>query len=344
MIYVAALTWSSQPFERLQGSMEGELDRWVTRITYEELFLKQRGPIGHYIFTDLDRLTRYELDELGAFARALQRAEPNATILNDPARIAVDRTSLLRRLHDAGINDFTATRLPDGERPPQYPVFIRAADAHLGPETDLLPDQQAFERALEDMQARGVPLAGRIAVGAALERSPDGFFRKYGVFTIGGRIVPQHVMRGETWVVKRRSHQQSMEAAEEELRFVQENPHQELIRRVCTIAGVDFGRIDYGLVAGRPQIYEINTNPKFPRFEKSDVRSERRALIRGGIVEAIRDIDRPLGRRGFFTFERPLPVVHPPGFPVSAAGLPLLPHALAFLWNRMLDKRAGRVR
>ena len=344
MIYVVSLTWSAQPLERLQGSMGGALDRRMTRITYEELFLRRRGPIGHYIFTDLDRLTRYELDELGAFARAMERVEPAARILNDPARIVIERTSLLRRLHEAGINDFTASRLPDGERPPRYPVFIRAADAHLGPETGLIPDERAFEQAIADMEARGVPLAGRIAVGATLERSPDGFFRKYGVFTIGGRIIPQHVMRGDSWIVKSRWHQPSDDAAEEELRFVRENPHHDLMMRVCRIAGVDFGRIDYGIVGGRPQVYEINTNPKFPRFEKSDARSERRALIRRAIIEALREIDRPLGRRGFVTFERPRPVVHPPGFPVSIAGLPLLRHAMVFLWNRMLDKRAGHDR
>ena len=27
------------------------------------------------------------------------------------------------------------------------------------------------------------------------------------------------------------------------------------------IARIDYGRIDYGIVGGRPQVYEINTNP-----------------------------------------------------------------------------------
>ena len=41
-------------------------------LTYEELFFERAAPIGHYIFTDFDRLSRYEVECAAAFARALQ--------------------------------------------------------------------------------------------------------------------------------------------------------------------------------------------------------------------------------------------------------------------------------
>jgi hypothetical protein len=33
------------------------------------------------------------------------------------------------------------------------------------------------------------------------------------------------------------------------------------LRRVFDIAGIEYGRADWGIVAGKVQIYEINTNP-----------------------------------------------------------------------------------
>jgi hypothetical protein len=51
------------------------------------------------------------------------------------------------------------------------------------------------------------------------------------------------------------------ELYEEEYDFIATNPFAEALRPVFDIAGVDYGRVDFGLVAGRPQIYEINTNP-----------------------------------------------------------------------------------
>src|SRR6266851_205923 len=61
--------------------------RTVASLTYEELFFEKRGPIGHYIFTDFDRLTRYELEGAASFALALEEAAPTARILNHPLAV-----------------------------------------------------------------------------------------------------------------------------------------------------------------------------------------------------------------------------------------------------------------
>ena len=152
---------------------------------------------------------------------------------------------------------------------------------------------------------KGIPTSGRIAVGYAAEASEDGLFRKYGVFNIGGRLIPQHVMCAEAWVVKSAQNRFSAQTAAEELEFVRANPHRDILKRAFAMAGIDFGRIDYGIVAGRVQIYEINTNPYFPKFEKTDERRERRALIRDRLLRAFGAIDKALGRRGDFRFALP---------------------------------------
>jgi len=252
---------------------------------------------------------------------ALEKAAPEARILNHPLKV-LERYPLLVALHKAGINDFTATRLEAGERPPKYPVFIRAEDGYGGPETDVLNNDAEFDAALVDLARRGLPLRGRIAIGYAAERSPDGYFRKYGAFNIGGEIIPTHIMNGRTWAVKshvkdtgwiaRRDKQVGLasETAAAELAYVRENPHQDVLREAFGIAGIAFGRADYGVVGGRVQIYEINTNPKLPSPTKGDKRDERRQIISGGFVTSLKATDRPLEEAGMVSFHEPRPRAH----------------------------------
>lgn len=298
-----------EPFERLNRSLSGALDGIVRPMTYEQLFFTGRAPIGHVVFTDLDRLSRYERDIAASFARTLLEREPRARVLNAPDRV-LDRVPLLRALKAAGVNDFSVWQLGLGERPTAFPVFIRPADGHSGPETRLLKDAASFARKLAGFEGKRLPLANRIAVQYAAEPSADGFFRKFGVFNIGGRLVPQHVMRGRRWMLKNRENRVSGATAKEELAFVRENPHKEVLERAFAVAGIDFGRVDYGLVGGRPQIYEINTNPFFPRFEKEDLRTERRELIRERLIAAFEAIDQPLASSGSLAFKLPTPRAH----------------------------------
>jgi hypothetical protein len=53
--------------------------------------------------------------------------------------------------------------------------------------------------------------------------------------------------------------------AREELEQVQKNPHAEWLRETLALARIRYGRIDYGLLNGKPQVWEINTNPTIIR-------------------------------------------------------------------------------
>jgi hypothetical protein len=306
--YVATERFSStiRQFLRSHGKALGGILRLLT---WEELFFERGGPIGHYILTDFDRLSRYELECAAAFTMALEKAAPEARILNHPLR-ALERYPLLVALHKAGINDFTATRLEAGGRPPKYPVFIRAEDGYGGPETDVINDDAAFDEAVADLARRGLPLRGRIAIGYAAERGANGFFQKYGAFNIGGEIFPHHLMNGRTWVVKtnvnenewieRRDDQYRFSGAAigDELSFLHENPHQAVLADAFAVAGIEFGRVDYGIIQGRVQIYEINSNPSLPGPLKNDVRDERRSIVHARTIDAFKKIDVPIAPRG----------------------------------------------
>ncbi|MGK7892784.1 MAG: hypothetical protein AB4372_03825, partial [Xenococcus sp. (in: cyanobacteria)] len=48
----------------------------------------------------------------------------------------------------------------------------------------------------------------------------------------------------------------------EEEQYVKTNPHESFLRDIFRLARIEYGRIDYGLINGIPQVWEINTNPR----------------------------------------------------------------------------------
>ncbi len=278
-----------------------ELRGLLRCLTYEELFYERRGPLGHCIFTDIDRLTRPERETARNFADALRAAEPRARIFNDPA-LALDRVALLAALHRAGINDFTAERLDVCERPSRYPVFLRTEDGHSGPETGLINDDAAFDAALGDLRARGLPLRGRIAVGFGAKPGADGRFRRHSAYKIGGRVFADELFISREWAVKDKVAEWGGEEAVEELEFVRANPHREALERAFAAGHIDFGRTDYGVVDGRIQVFEINTNPTFALRFTTEARAEMRGLVRRMIADAFQALDTPLGMGGRVAF------------------------------------------
>jgi hypothetical protein len=53
--------------------------------------------------------------------------------------------------------------------------------------------------------------------------------------------------------------------AAEEIRYLDTNPHEAWIREVFRLARIEYGRVDYGILAGKPQVWEINTNSTIGR-------------------------------------------------------------------------------
>lgn len=345
MIFYVATERFSSTVRHFLDRNRAELRGVLALLTYEELFFEGAGPIGHYIFTDFDRLSRYELESAAAFAEALLAAAPEARILNHPLK-ALERYPLLVALHRAGINDFVATRTECGERPPRYPVFIRAEDGYGGPETDLIKNDEEFDAALADLARRGLPRRERIAIGYANERAADGYFHKYAAFNIDGWIIPGDLTYGQSWVVKIRvtanewakgrddAYGTSGTGAARELRYILDNPHRDALARAFAVAGIDFGRADYGVVDGRVQIYEINTNPHLPVRERTDARAERYAVVRRGLLEALKSVGKPLHARGRIRFSATRPRAHNLHWPRRRLPVSLIRRALDLATSR----------
>jgi len=266
-------------------------------IQYDELPRLASLPLGTYVFTETDRLSAPER-ELVSFAwDRLHEADAGARLMNHPARV-LSRYELLCAAHDAGLNRFRAvpaSRVAFRERSRsrrteaaalRYPVFVRFADRHEGSLTPLLESPSALETALASLLGRRMRLEELLVVEFCDTRDARGVYRKYSSFNVGGRVIPRCMECSRDWMVKWSGRILSAECAAEESRYLGGNPHEDWIREVFRLANVEYGRIDYGVRAGEPQVWEINTNPTIgrgpgPRVVDPDVAAYKRILSPG---------------------------------------------------------------
>lgn len=277
------------PLRRLIGRTRGHLPAMQT-LTYDRAFRRLQVPGGTLVFTDFDLLTDFELDAAGAIAAAAKAAGPVVRVLNTPSA-ALERAAMLRHLHSRGLNAVEVTRIED-EKPRRYPVFIRLQGGCERPDTGLLHTEEEYQGALDALRAEGRSLRGRIAV--SYEAAPDaaGHFRKFGAFRVGDHIVPQHILRGTGWYVKRSDKTADDAFAEEELAYVRDNPHKDTLLKLFDAAGYQYGRADYTIRNGEVVLFEINSNPSYPNLTRAwKHRSTRHQILMERLDAAFRSID-----------------------------------------------------
>jgi len=243
-----------------------ELLRRLRLLSYEDAFRLKALPVGTYIFTDLDRLNSEQTERAAILWEALRSSGHDLKILNHPVR-SMRRFELLRQLRERGINDFDVCRLTD-RRPLRFPVFIRRETEHLGSLTPLLRSPDELERAIEALVASGANREDKLIVEYREVVDSRGLYHRYGAYIIGGRISAGNLLFNRDWVVKRSGRELlhgEFRAAEEQ--YVATNPHEVILRPIFALARIDYGRMDYAMVDGRIQVFEINTNPTAPTIE-----------------------------------------------------------------------------
>jgi hypothetical protein len=199
-------------------------------------------------------------------------------VLNNPAR-SLRRYDMLRRLHEHGINSFNAYRANDPTVQPRFPVLVRHESWSLYKQPSLAHNLDQYEALLRGAKWSHGSLAEFISVEFCDTKDADGLYRKYGAFVIGDRIIPRHIFFSRDW------HVRSVDVVdramvEEELRFLNANPHAETVLQCARLAGIGYGRIDYGLLGGHPQIWEINTNASIASTSMAFL-PERREVLTG---------------------------------------------------------------
>lgn len=276
----------------------GKFGKNVEIVSYDELFRSARIPVCPHVFADFDRLDDDDLARAAYMWNAIREAAPEVKLLNHPL-LAMQRYELLRTLYERGLNRFDVYRLTEARRPRRFPVFLRHENDHLGPATGLLHTEAELEAAIESVVKTGVSRASTLVVEYCAEPSEGSIYRKYAAMYLDGDVIPRHLMVSTDWVVKLASRIVGVTQREEEQAYLDGNPHCDWIRRVFTLARIDYGRIDYGMVGGTPQAYEINTNPTIiaAETEKLTPASEWFVAVLGSRLEKL-EAATPVARAG----------------------------------------------
>jgi hypothetical protein len=256
-----------------RGTIQGFIESWapplrhiVRVVRYRETLLSNPEPRGVYVFADLERLRSWENYLAKRMARRLQGKSPPEFILNDAGNY-LGKFQLLKKLHAAGINRFQVYRLEEleGQGKPTFPVFLRRDDDHRGSIGGLLNSEKELEAVLAKLSLRDRLAKKQLMVEEYCNcLDGDGLFRKYSAMNIGGTLIPSHVYFSKGWLTKSPDFVSDASAAEE-AEFVNTFPHQTQIAEVFRLAGLQYGRVDYGVKDGKVQIWEINTNPIITR-------------------------------------------------------------------------------
>ncbi len=260
-------------------------------MNYDTLIRARALRGGTYIFTDVDRLGFWDVEQ--ASHLYLQMKSAGVRVLNNPAVIRT-RYPLLRALRAAGLNDFNAYRADEIDAIERFPVFVRKIHGHRAPLSDLLQSREELQKAIDSAIASGTPRENLIVVEFAAEPLRPGLFRKMSAFRIGDAIVPHISVHDTGWLVKYgRKFDNIEDLYQQEFGLLQSNPYAEHLKKVFDVAGIEYGRADFGLYQGRIQVYEINTNPHVapPCKHPSASRIKSMNLSWGSYLKALHTID-----------------------------------------------------
>ena len=264
MIHFVATRDHRYTLRGLRKRSFGQVDFSHRLISYESVLRARSLPGGTWIFLDIERLSDAERRRVSLIACRLEQA--GARVLNHPLR-AAGRYALQRRLYAAGINDFETFRAEERRLPQRWPVFVRFENDHHSPDARLLQDPAQLQAVLDEYRARGVPESSLLIVEYRGAPGDDGLWRKYAAFRVGDVIIQHHIVRQNSWVAKYGNregidgdeHWRRLRTEERDFVFTEGDPLN--LMAAFEVGGIEFGRADFGIVDGKVQIYEINTNP-----------------------------------------------------------------------------------
>jgi hypothetical protein len=276
------------------GAVREYLDEWGAGLAarsailhYEALAPLLTAPAGTYVMTSLDMLPPALLELATELRAALVHG--GSRVLNAPGKTLL-RYDLLAQLYRRGLNRFRAVRARDGVEGLRFPVFVREENRHWASLTPLLRTPTELEAGLRAVIARGHRLRDLLVVEFLDTADRSGVYRKYAAFVVGSEIIPRSLSSGAHWSLKHNRSDFSEALVMEEREYLLNNPHERELRRICEIAGVEYGRIDYALLDGAIQTWEINLNPIIGRGRRPSS---------GAIPEALQPL-REEGKRHFY--------------------------------------------
>jgi len=240
------------------ASYGAALKPFVRLLSYEQLFRGRRLSRGVYVFSDLERLWPDDAERAAKFWEVMSHSEGVRT-LNHPTR-SMRRYELLRTMHLRGANRFNVYRLTELRPPERFPVYLRGENDHHGNRSPLLQNVEEWAAACDQVDLAGRSRENTLITEYLDVSDPDGVFHKCSAFCVAGTIIPRHLCFERKWMVKQAVLVDAPLLARER-EYLATNPHEDQLRGIFQTARIDYGRIDYAVVDGLIQVWEINTNP-----------------------------------------------------------------------------------
>lgn len=229
-------------------------------LSYEDFFQIDRFVAGVFIFTDFDRLDDCQLKRAQDRAAILEQAAPTVIIFNHPNRF-LGRFDLLQALHQLDDKAPATCRLADWKQIRNFPVFIRGERDHLPALSGLIDTATELETTAKRLLCEHSNVDDLMIIAFQNKPNSEGYFEKYGAFRVGDAIYGQHLFQHQSWWVKENAAGWNDVQLARNFDYIRQNPHAEMLMPYFKAAGIEYGRIDYGLMDGRIVVFEINTNP-----------------------------------------------------------------------------------
>jgi hypothetical protein len=231
---------------------------------------------GAVVWTDFDRYSTDETEKAASVCRQLVETRPGVSHFNNPAT-SLQRFDLLHTLHTNGTNSFNVYRLQDASLVRRYPVFIRRASGTTRLAPSLIGDADALNSALNAIPTSCDHRPDLMIVELGNAMGEDGYYRKYGAYRVGDRIYPQHVVLDRDWFAKFPTYRGNSAQKRAQSDYFDGRPDVDALMKIFTLARIEYGRMDYCIVDGGIEVFEINTNPsvlnnpptRFDRFDYS---------------------------------------------------------------------------
>jgi len=298
MIYYVVTEEHNYTIEMFLDTWGLSLDSRFEVVPYSIFTNATNFPAGTYVLSDLERLTRSEIDRTTQIWEHLTHT--GLRVLNHPVR-TLRRYELLRTLFQLGENCFNVYRLSEVREPRRFPVLLRPVAEHyiFG---GLHRSQDEIDKATRHALRKGRSLEDVLMIEFCDTSDSVGTFRTYSAFVVAGTVIPRCLYFSRKWKLKQPDLLDE-EMVREEWEYVALNPHQEWLARIFRLANVDYGKIDYSLLDGKPQIWEINTNPilLLPPERYKPVQLPAQQLFADRVTRAFEELDVPSSRGAGFT-------------------------------------------
>jgi hypothetical protein len=258
------------PVEQMWGLTEyleqsgGSLCQRLAALTYDDLVANRQLPLGTYVFGAIDQLTPTEIEIASQCCEELTRVSPEIRLLNRPTEV-LSRYRLLEVCFARRRNAFGVLRASEFSGCRRFPVFVRPEHEHTGSLTPLLHNRRQLARAIGKILLQGYRLRDLIIVEYCHTADASGIFRQYCAAVVGDRVIPQALIHNRNWITKWAGRILDADTANEQLAYVEGNPHAEWLLETFALAKTAYGLTNYGVKDGVPQVWEINTNPTIVR-------------------------------------------------------------------------------